>query len=125
MFPKLLVPKEQLTLTGPSGSDFASEDGKDIGVETFKRDTTLFAERLEVRSFGNSLVRIKRDVVRCLKWLDLGLSLGVCGLMGLAPKSNSVGGPCVPKPSLADPKAHARLKVPNSKGNAPIGVEGT
>ncbi|GLT70459.1 hypothetical protein SLA2020_425390 [Shorea laevis] len=59
MFPKLLVPKEQLTLTGPSGSNFVSEDGKDIGVETFKRDTTLFAERLKVRSFRNSLVRIK------------------------------------------------------------------
>lgn len=30
MFPKLYVPKEQLTLMGPGGYDFASEDGKDV-----------------------------------------------------------------------------------------------
>jgi len=39
-----------------------------------REGTTLFGEKLDVRSVRNSLLRIKKDVARCLKWLDLGLS---------------------------------------------------
>jgi hypothetical protein len=60
---------------GPRDYDVASEIGEDVGEEEISRnDRVHIGDRLEVRSFRNSLFRIKRDVVRCLKWMDLGLS---------------------------------------------------
>jgi hypothetical protein len=42
----------------------------------------------------------------------VGLSLNACDLLGPTPKSKYTRGPCVAKPSSADPKGRARLKVP-------------
>jgi hypothetical protein len=42
VFPKMHVPKKQLTLTGLGGSNFTFEDGKDAGVETSRRDNSFW-----------------------------------------------------------------------------------
>jgi hypothetical protein len=58
-------------------------DGSDIASEV---NGHPFGENPERVSFRNTLNRLKRDVERCLKWVDSGLCPCVCGLLGPAPK---------------------------------------
>ncbi|GLT60900.1 hypothetical protein SLA2020_336410, partial [Shorea laevis] len=58
-------------------------DGSDTPFEDFGH---AFGDKSERASFRNTLIRLKRDVEKCLKWVDSGLSPCVCGLLGPAPK---------------------------------------
>ncbi|GLT54777.1 hypothetical protein SLA2020_279470 [Shorea laevis] len=58
-------------------------DGSDTPFEDFGHP---FGENSERASFRNTLNRLKRDVEKCLKWVDSGLCPCVCGLLGPAPK---------------------------------------
>lgn len=112
VFPRLPVPKEQLMLTGPGGSDVASLDKVDAVAEPSRRDKDHFGER----SLRDMLTRIKNDVERVLNWMDLGLSPCACGLH--VPFASPAEFP-LPRPSLdKDSKVVARLKVP-------LGYEGS
>lgn len=91
------APNEKLLLTGRSDSDITSGDGEDVD----KEDRAHFGVSLDSRSFRNTLTCIKRGVVRCLKWLDSGLSRCACGLMGPAPRP-LIEGPREPIPSLTE-----------------------
>jgi hypothetical protein len=66
------------------------------------RNRAYSGETLEVCSVRNTLTCIERDVVRCLQWMDLGLSPCACGLLGPTPKPSAIEGPRVPRPSLAE-----------------------
>lgn len=79
--------KGKLMLTGPGDFHVVSGDGEATGEETLRRDKSLFGNKLELRSFKKSLMRIKKDVLRCLQWMDLGLSpCAVLKMDGLGPE---------------------------------------
>lgn len=61
------------------------------------------------------LLRIERDVVRCLNWIDLGLNPCVCGSLGHAPAPKSTVEGLIGK----------RLKNCNHKRKALMGHEGS
>lgn len=96
-----------------------SKDGEDAD----KDDIVYFGESLNRCSFRNTLTCIKMDMERCLKWLDLGLSPCVCGLMGPAPKPlNEV--PREPKLSSEGLVVNTGVKAREYKEKAKMGFVG-
>ena len=84
LFLEMPAPKEQLMLTGPMDSDIVFKNGEDVGVkESLRNDRAYFGVRFEVSSFRNMLLRIKWDVVRRLKWMDLSIVLDTSQCEGL------------------------------------------